>query len=215
MSSPVSLVDACRVPESVPEAKRFPWQIIRFQHRENMMPPERRMWTILGLGDRYKSYTALARATWETMHEPIGEVVMEDSPRELRRHLPILLAGRGRILVSGLGLGCVVRWLLSKPDVAHIDVIEIDETILELIGPEFAGNDRVTLHHGDAETIELPRSLEWDYAWHDVWSERESLALVHTRLMLRFAKRCRRQGAWMFPREFKKRIPRISTLNRF
>jgi spermidine synthase len=50
---------------------------------------------------------------------------MEDTLSELRRHTPIFMRAKGRLLVTGLGLG-VVRGLLAKPEVEHIDVVEID-----------------------------------------------------------------------------------------
>lgn len=152
-----------------------------------------------------RDYTVLRRLTWGSLLKA-GEVVMEDTPYELRKHLPILLAAHGRVLITGLGLGCVVRGLLTRPEVDHIDVIEIDEALLTYIGWEFAKDPRVTLHHGDAETIELDG--QWDFAWHDVWSEKESLQLIHTRLMVRWLHQCQRQGAWELPRFAKRNIPK-------
>lgn len=155
----------------------------------------------------YTSLTMLLRTTEATLHQDMGECVMEDSPKELRRHMPIMLHGHGRILISGLGLGCVVRGLLVKPDVEHIDVIEIDPAIARLVWPEFQDDPRVTLHMGDAETWPIPEGARWDYAWHDVWSEYESLAIVHARIIARFDDRCDRQGAWQMPRIAMRRMP--------
>lgn len=186
------LIDACRVPETVPSGTFGPWKISRHFVADTLARG------FFGFRP-YNYMTILSRMTMATMHERDGEVVMEDSPRELRRHLPILLAARGNILVSGLGLGCVVRGLLSKPAVRHIDVVEIDSHILHHVGQEFQ-NKRVTLHHGNAETIPWPDGKRWDFAWHDVWSEEENLSIVHARLMLRYKKMCNRQGAWMMPR---------------
>lgn len=149
--------------------------------------------------------TVLARLTEATLHQPPGEIVMEDSTMELERHLPIWLAARGRILVTGLGLGCVVRGLFASADVDHIDVIEIDRDILERVGAEFVGNPRVTLHHGDALTCKMP-GRRWDCAWHDIYAEDGSLQLLHAKLIARYAGRCDRQGAWMLPRVIKRRL---------
>jgi hypothetical protein len=149
--------------------------------------------------------TCLRRITEATMHSD-GEIVMEDSLSELRRHLPIFLAARGRILITGLGLGCVVRGLLVNPDVSHIDVVEIDRQILERVGVEFADNPRVTLHHGDALTYKMPRD-RWDFAWHDIWCEgNRRLHVLHLRLLRRYHNRVGRQGAWMLPRTVKRRL---------
>lgn len=128
-----------------------------------------------------------------------GHIIMEDSARELRKHLPILIHGTGRILKTGLGLGCVVRGLLSKPDVAHIDVIENDPRIIKHVGPEFAADPRVTIWEGDALSIDVPG--RWDFAWHDIYTEgNDGLELKHGELIARFMGRAAVQGAWGLPR---------------
>lgn len=147
--------------------------------------------------------TALCRFTEATMHL-CGEIVMDDSFIELRRHLPIWLAAKGRVLVTGLGLGCVIRGLLVSPDVSHIDVIEIDRQIIERVGVEFAGNPRVAVHHGNALTCKMP-GKHWNFAWHDIYTEDGSLQLLHAKLIARYRNRCARQGAWMLPRFIKRR----------
>lgn len=161
----------------------------------------------------WPSYTLLIRythATDKNMHlmDEDGrcpEVVMEDSRMELQRHLPILLAARGRVLVSGLGLGCVVRGLLSKPEVSHIDVVEIDPDIVRIVGAEFAGEPRVSLHNDDALTIPWPPSTRWDFAWHDiVGTEDKHIQVLHAGLFRAYDGKVTKQGAWLFPREFRR-----------
>jgi len=201
---PAALVAACRVPSHVREAEAGPW------HLRRLTPiPE-----FLALYDGlvpplapYADYVALFRHSLATMHlegSP-GEVVMEDSPRELRRHLPLLMAARGRVLVSGLGLGCVVRGLLSLPEVEHVDVVEIDRHVVELAGGEFAGSPRCTLRLGDALTVKWPRGARWGFAWHDCWDEGGHLALLHAKLLNRYRRMAARQGAWGMPRWFRRR----------
>jgi hypothetical protein len=41
---------------------------------------------------------------------------MNDFPQELKKHLDFVLRARGRVLVTGLGLGCVVRGLYREAD---------------------------------------------------------------------------------------------------
>jgi hypothetical protein len=152
-----------------------------------------------------RSQTLLYRLTEGTLHQPPGDIVMEDSPQELRKHLPIWMAARGRVLVTGLGLGCVVRGLLASPEVGHVEVVEIDPDIIRVVGAEFAGDPRVTIHRGDARTIELPGT--WNFAWHDLWCDGSGLHSMHLDLIARFGKRIGRQGAWAFPRMFKRFFP--------
>ena len=111
-----------------------------------------------------------------------------------------------RVLITGLGLGCVVRGLLASPRIERIDVVELDADILRIIGSEFVDDRRVSLHHGDALTIEFPERRTWDFAWHDLWTDGERhLQSLHAELMVRFRDRVvHQQGAWAFPQAMKK-----------
>jgi hypothetical protein len=107
-----------------------------------------------------------------------------------------VLDGRRQFRKAAM-LGCVVRGLLSKPEVERIDVVEIDGDILRVVGKEFRGDRRVRLHRGDGLTIRLPG--RWDYGWHDLWCEGLGLKELHATLFQKFADRCGWQGAWAFP----------------
>lgn len=183
-------LEAARVPETLKPQTFGPWTIERISN----LPPS------LARYVGWSSQTVLSRHTEATLHLYRGEIVMEDSRVELSRHLPIWLAAHGRVLITGLGLGCVVRGLLSKPSVEHIDVVEIDRRVLRVVGPEFAHNPRVTLHEDDALLKEWPTETKWDYAWHDIWCEGKGLAHLHVELLGKFNKRIKHQGAWMLPR---------------
>ena len=139
---------------------------------------------------------------------------MEDSQAELRRHLPIWREGRGRILITGLGLGCVVRALLTKSEVEHIDVIEKDPEIAARVGFEYHREPRVALHLGDAFTFDAGGRI-WDYAAHDIWDEKESVPLLHTKLIEKYLPSCRQQTAWGMPAIFWEKIGSqfVSNLN--
>lgn len=152
--------------------------------------------------------TALMRRTEATVHMPHGESVMSDEPRELRRHLPIVLHAHGRVLVTGLGLGCVVRGLVANERVEHVDVLEVDWDVIALVGPSLMGVPKVTLHQGDARTHEWPEGTRWDYAWHDLWCEHGSLDLLHAEVLARYDGMAGWQGAWQLPREVKRCWPR-------
>lgn len=195
--TPAAYMEAARVPPTLEPQSFGLWTISRVRAADM---------TTWAPWIGWDSMTLLHRATEATLHQPPGEVVMEDSRRELARHLPIWLAARGTVLVTGLGLGCVVRGLLANPRVEHIDVVEVDPGIFDVVGREFEGNPRVTLFLGDALTAPLARSARWDFAWHDIWCEGSGLQVLHAELLVRYRDRARRQGAWMFPRFAKRRM---------
>lgn len=189
-----AFVEAARVPAALePQSFGAGWTI------------ERRPLPATACSD-WCAYTLLRKLTWGSLHMEPGEIVMEDSAFELRRHLPIWMAARGRVLVTGLGLGCVLRGLIANAHVEHIDVIEIDRDVIDVVGAEFT-DPRVAIHHGDALEIEIPGT--WDYAWHDLHSldPQVHLQRMHMDLFIRFAKRARRQGAWAFPRRIARAMP--------
>lgn len=193
--SPQDYINAARVPRMIMPQEFGLWTIQRLIAGGQIISETERALHVERCG--FPDYTLLRRMTEATMHCG-GDIVMEDSAYELRKHLPIWLAARGRVLVTGLGLGCVVRGLLANRDVDQIDVVEIDDDILRVIGPEFARDPRVTLHHGDALTIDIQG--RWDCAWHDLWTEDGRLQRLHIRLFMRFRDRCGPQGAWALPR---------------
>lgn len=202
--TPSEFIAAARVPHSLREAEFGPWTIRRMRADSESLAG-----VIERLNIGFDDYCLLHRITDATMHTPPGEVVMEDSRRELQRHLPIWLAARGRVLVTGLGLGCVVRGLLASPAVVHVDVVEIDGGIMSHVGAEFLGHPRCTLHEADALTIEWPEGTRWDCAWHDIWCDGPGLQRLHAKLIWRYVDRVAHQGAWMLPRFASRAAPRM------
>ncbi len=217
--TPRDYMEAARVPLSLEPQKFGDWEIRRLPLPLWLMRPGRR--SVFEWAVKWEEYTALVRPliaplNWSNIHlEGAGgvaqklDVVMEDSPNELSRHLPIWMRAHGRVLITGLGLGCVVRGLLASPKVTHIDVVEIDAGIIRVVGAEFAENPRVTIHQADALQFDLP-GVNWHFAWHDIWTPgNEGLDLLHAELICRLYKRRPRvfiQGAWAFPRISKRMV---------
>jgi hypothetical protein len=65
------------------------------------------------------NYTALLRYTDSTLYSG-GETVMADNPVELSKHLQAAMTARGNVLVTGLGLGCVLRMLQANDRVDRL-----------------------------------------------------------------------------------------------
>lgn len=138
-------------------------------------------------------------------------VVMSDTPDEMNDHHDVLLNASGRVLVHGLGLGCVTNCLIHMPHVAEIDVVEIDEDVIALTWPRlveaaFAQRKTLNLHVGSCVDIKWPVGSHWNYVWHDIWSaiEPDNLSddklaehnISYATLHRKFGGRCDRQGSW-------------------
>lgn len=154
-------------------------------------------------------YTFLWCLTESSLHratkEQPGECVMNDFDYELRKHLEFICKARGRVLVTGLGLGCVVRGLLAAGRVDHIDVIERSPEVIEMCGASVA-DPRVTIRQADAR--EFKPSGRYDFAWHDLFSAdgEPHLNLIHMELFKRFRRWARVQGAWNMPRRHRQAL---------
>jgi hypothetical protein len=127
-------------------------------------------------------------------------MVMSDSHDEYRDHAYAIRRAKGRVLVHGLGLGCFLKAILSKPEVSHVDVVELSQDVIDLIGPYYDrsfGTGRVTFHQGDAYDFRFPKGTRWDVAWHDIWTDRcEDDLAGHARLNRRYARAADWQGCW-------------------
>jgi hypothetical protein len=101
-----------------------------------------------------------------------GELAMTDAPFCLRNYVHFVEAAEGDVLLTGLGLGCLVRGLLGKPAVRSITVLELHADVLELVGPHHR-DARVELIHADALEWRPPRGRRWDVAMLDITDDRE------------------------------------------
>lgn len=153
------------------------------------------------------NYTFLWRLTDDTLYsDPPGEVVMEDTPFELQTHLGFVMRAYGTVLVTGLGLGCVVRGLLANPAVEHVTCIENSKDVLELVGRHMP-TERLTIVEADALEWTAKNNIRFDCAWHDIWADRDNgephLDILHSRLLLNCRNAIKKQGAWAFDRRAK------------
>lgn len=80
----------------------------------------------------------------------------------------------GHVLITGLGLGLVVRQLALNHDIESVTVIECEKDIVALVGPTLKGiwNDgRLKIVVGDAYSWRPPKGTGRIYSaiWHDIW----------------------------------------------
>lgn len=198
-----TILQAARATE-IPARWSGLWFIEKTELKQEMPAPYRDEMRILPAG----IYTALFRMTDGTMMNfPPGVVVMEDTPFELRTHLEFMLRAKGRVLVTGLGLGCVVRGLLSNPNVTHVTCIERSADVLKLVQP-YMPKDRLAIIQADALKWTATTDQTFDYAWHDLWTNREAgepfLDIWHTQLIFNCHDKVKNQGAWKYSREAKR-----------
>ncbi len=101
-------------------------------------------------------------------HEKRG-VVMSNTRMEVLTNIDAYHAATGRVLINGLGLGMLLEGILTKPDVTHVRVIEIDPDVIALVGPHFKEDKRVEIIQADAYEYRPAKGERFNYVWHDIW----------------------------------------------
>lgn len=126
-------------------------------------------------------------------------LMMSDTPAELSDHWKPADKARGRVLIHGLGLGCIADACLRKPEVEHVTVVDLSPDVIALVAPPLIarhGAERATVIQGDAYTYK-PAPTRFAVVWHDIWpslctDNLEGMARLHRR----FARRADWQGSW-------------------
>jgi hypothetical protein len=111
-------------------------------------------------------YTKLV-AEHNAMFDNFVGDIMYDTLEELAWLYPFVLAAKGEVLVTGLGLGIATGALLARPDVANVTVIELEPEVITLVGKFFVDNKRLRIINDNAWTWQPDQSF--DCAWHDCW----------------------------------------------
>jgi hypothetical protein len=127
-----------------------------------------------------------------------GTLVMSDTPDEMNDHLPIVNHATGSVLINGLGLGMVLKNILLKKEVIDVTVIELDQDLIDLVGPYYGLVDhRVTIIRADALTFKPPKGKRYNAVWHDIWDDictenLEAMKYLHRK----YGRRSDWQGSW-------------------
>lgn len=173
----------------VPEGKSGEWSVERFTVSKEDV--DRQCIRAIATNGRYVpegTYTHLKCG---------NEIIMSDTPDEIRDHMPFRWNARGNVLVNGLGLGMVIEMVIERVD--HITVIEKSPDVITLVAPHY-----VTKYPGKVEIIQCdafdytpPKGIHYDAVWHDIWDNICSDNLDDMiRLHRKYGRRANWQGSW-------------------
>lgn len=174
---------------SVPEDRSGEWRVERFAVSPEQASLERvRAFNNYGRCVPEGTYTGLYKR---------NVIVMSDTPDEIRDHIEPIYRAKGQCLVNGLGLGVVVRAMLTKSDVDHVTVVEISGDVINLVVPHLPCADKLTIIHADCFEFKPQPNSRWDAVWHDIWNHlcKDNLPEMH-RLHRKYGRRCDWQGSW-------------------
>jgi spermidine synthase len=191
---------------AIPEGDSGLWFIRKEVLTEDKLSNRFGKWVVM----QADTYTFLYRMTTAAMHltHP-GATVMEDTEFELKTHLGFTMRAYGKVLVTGLGLGCVARGLLANPNVEHVTVIENSKDVLKLVAPHMP-TERLTIIEEDAFRFVAQNKERFDCVWHDLWSDHEAgephLDVWHMHLLVQCRRFATHQGAWALRKDVKRRM---------
>ena len=96
--------------------------------------------------------------------------IMSDSMQELLEHEEFLDQSlQGDILVTGLGLGFINRYLLPRKDILSVTIVEKYKEVIDLIWDSCPRDDRFRIVHADADKW-IP-DMYFDWGWFDSWTD--------------------------------------------
>jgi len=186
----LDIKELCKV--DIPDGKSGQWYVEKFTVEDNISKTIFNMHAG-GRGVPSGTYTRLMRDnSW-------NNPMMSDTPAEIYDHLDSIYKIQelgGRVLINGLGLGCILKAALSFPNVERVDVIELEQDIINLVAPSYP-DPRVHIYHEDAYEIKWAKTDRWSVAWHDIWANIcEDNLKGMSKLHRKYGRKVTWQGSW-------------------
>lgn len=97
-----------------------------------------------------------------------GKLYMSDTFMERITNQPFYQKANGRILIAGLGLGLIIKWLLKQENITEIVVIEKFEDVIKLVAPKFKSS-KLKIIHGDIFEWLPEKNEKFDCIYFDIW----------------------------------------------
>ena len=154
---------------TVPDGKRGPWTIDTF----TITPKDAREYNVGLIMSFSPTDRWIQAGTYRRLHHKTRGVVMSNTPWEVQTNSKAFSMATGNVLINGLGLGMLLEGILTKADVKHVRIIEIDPDVIALTGPHFAKDKRVEIINADAYEYKPAKGEFFDFAWHDIWDRAE------------------------------------------
>lgn len=176
---------------TTPEGQSGEWSVQSFEVPDDHSTSMFNLRAIRDLGPR-----RVVPPGWYTKLVMNSHLIMSDTPAEAWEHWSPYRMAQGRVLLNGLGLGILLKAILSKKEVGQVTVVEISEDVIGLVAPSYR-DPRLTIVHDDALTWQPPRGARFDAVWHDIWTDicEDNLPDMR-RLHRRYGRRCDWQGSW-------------------
>jgi hypothetical protein len=147
---------------TVPVGSAGPWAIEEFEVSRDEA-------ALYNIGER--GYAHVGPGRYKRLVHAKRGTVMSNTPMEVRTHRGAVHSARGRVLIAGLGLGMVLEAIAAKETVTSVLVVEIDPDVIALVGPHFAGNQKVKIVQADIYEWKPDKGDCFNFWWFDIWTD--------------------------------------------
>jgi len=122
------------------------------------------------------------------------EIIMSDTPMEVRTNYDFIRRANGNILIAGFGIGMIVLAIQDNPLVESITIIEKNPEIIDMVASQLPLNSKVKILNADIfDWPAKAQNKKWDCIYFDIWNvvsveayeESKILHLKYSRLVNR------------------------------
>lgn len=86
--------------------------------------------------------------------------IMTNAQHEKESVIELIKKAKGKVLIGGLGIGLVLLPLMNKPEVESIDVVELHQEIIDLVGSQLRLNNKVNIINDNIYTFEPKQNYD-------------------------------------------------------
>ena len=97
-----------------------------------------------------------------------SDVVMSDTPMEIRTNMDFLYQAHGNILIGGLGLGIMLKILEKMNNIKSVTVIEKNQEVIDLVLVQLNLSDNFKVIQSDI--FEYEPLGKFDTIYFDIWT---------------------------------------------
>lgn len=157
----------------VPDGESGDWKVDTFTVSEEKARSINMRATSFSVGGRTAQPGTYKRLSYA------GNIIMTNTPSELRDFSYFVHRATGRVLMNGLGLGVTLKAVLEKPEVTAAIIIEKSTDVIDLVANTYNKDPRVSIIEADAFEYKPPKGVRYDCVWHDVWPDITATNLPH------------------------------------
>lgn len=99
-----------------------------------------------------------------------GQVVMSNTPMEIRTNSWFCHHANGDVLIGGLGLGMIVLAIQDNPNIQSITVLEKYKDVIDIVASQLPFNKKVQIIHADVFDWKPDKSKRFDCIYMDIWN---------------------------------------------